>query len=96
MGVLSGVTGGYLLAYPAAAWLVSILTWRGGGALRRLGAGMAALALVHLAGGLWLAMVTATRDAGLVLTLSLLPFLAVDLAKLAVAEWLTRPRSAGR
>ena len=95
LGVLTGFTGGYLLACPLAAWTVSVLARQDSGTLRRLTAGVAGLLVIHLAGGSWLAIATGASmaDTGLVLTQSLMPFMAVDLAKLAVAEWLTRGHS---
>jgi biotin transport system substrate-specific component len=89
---LGGLTAGYLLSYPAAAALVSVLARRRQGLGRRLLAGAAGLALVHLCGAAWLALAVPGSPAatGGLLTWSLWPFLAVDLAKLAVAERLTR------
>ncbi|MHC4854361.1 MAG: biotin transporter BioY, partial [Planctomycetota bacterium] len=63
------------------------------GTAGRVLAGGAGLALIHLCGALWLAGVTGSASAGIgqILAWSFLPFLAIDLAKLATAEWLTRP-----
>lgn len=92
---LSGLSGGYLLAFPLAAAVVSLLAGGTGHAGRRLGAGLAGLVIIHLAGAAWLALVFPGATPGLtgLLTMSFLPFMAVDLAKLGVAEWLTRPPS---
>ncbi|MCZ6600605.1 MAG: biotin transporter BioY [Acidobacteria bacterium] len=97
LGVLGGFSGGYLLACPLAAAVVSLLAAGTGHAGRRLAAGLAGLVIIHLAGAAWLALVFPGTTPGLarLLTMSLLPFLALDLAKLGVAEWLTRPPSSG-
>jgi biotin transport system substrate-specific component len=91
--VLSGLTGGYLLAMPLAALLVSLLVRRGPGTAGRILAGAAGLAVIHLSGALWLAGLSGSAAVGVaqILAWSFLPFLAIDLLKLATAEWLTRP-----
>jgi len=86
---LFGPTGGYLLAYPLAAALISFL-WRRAG--RRTGRGLSAALigaaagdLVILAcGALWLAVLT-HASAQSVLSLAVLPFLAGDALKIAAA-----------
>ena len=81
---LFGLTGGYLLAYPAAAILVSFL-WRQGG--RRLAPAMFAAAagdLVILAcGALWLSVWTHLTIAS-ALTIAVVPFLPGDALKVVV------------
>jgi biotin transport system substrate-specific component len=82
---LLGPTGGYLLAYPVAAALISFL-------YRRSGRGFAAAAysaalgnLVLLTGGaLWLAVLT-HASAQTVLTLTVVPFLPGDALKIVAA-----------
>ena len=79
---LLGPTGGYLLAYPLAAALVSLIR-------RRLGPGFAAAALAAAAGSLvilacgalWLAALTHSST----LSLAVLPFLPGDALKIAAA-----------
>jgi len=86
---LLGPTGGYLLAYPAAAFLVSYL-WR------RTGRGFAAAALSAAAGNLailacgaaWLGALT-HLSARLAVTLAVLPFLPGDALKIVAAAALT-------
>lgn len=82
---LLGPTGGYLLAYPLAAALVSLLWRRGEHSYSSALAGAAAGNLAILAcGALWLAVLThATAQA--VFTLAVLPFLAGDALKVAAA-----------
>ena len=78
---LLGPTGGYLLGFVAAAWVVGALAGPGTGAgfARRLGAVMAGTATLHAAGILWLAlMFSSPFDA---FRAGSLPFLVFDLAK---------------
>ena len=94
---LFGPTGGYLVAYPVAAFAVGYLAERG--FARRYATSVAAmlagLAIIYASGVLWLAFFarTATGSAsiGLVAALSsgLLPFVLADLAKLAAAAGIT-------
>lgn len=85
---LFGPTGGYLLAYPLAAALISFLfrrTRRGfSSALFSAAAGDLA---ILACGGLWLAVLT-HASAQSVLTLAVLPFLAGDTLKIAAAAGL--------
>lgn len=82
---LLGPTGGYLLAYPFAAALISFL-WRQTG--RGFPAALISAAAGNLAilccGALWLAAVT-HASAQSVLTLAVLPFLPGDALKIAAA-----------
>jgi biotin transport system substrate-specific component len=81
---LFGPTGGYLLAYPAAAVLVSFL-WRQGG-LRLAPALLAAAAgdlLILTSGALWLAAWTHLAIAS-ALTMAVVPFLPGDALKVVV------------
>ncbi len=88
---LLGPTGGYLLAYPVAAYAVGRLT--GGGDGRRLGrlalAVLAGLVLIHLGGVAQLLVLTGSAD--LALRLGTLPFLLGDLLKLAIAVLILKP-----
>jgi len=87
---LLGPTGGYLLAYPAAAALISIL-WRRA-RLSNWGSGYAGAALSGAAGnlivlgcgGLWLAALT-HASAMQALALGVFPFLPGDALKIAAA-----------
>ena len=82
---LFGPTGGYLLAYPLAAFVISTL-WRRTG--RGFTAGILSAAAgdlaILLAGALWLAVETRV-PAGTVLSLAVLPFLAGDALKVIAA-----------
>ena len=97
---LLGPTGGYLMAYPAAALLISLL-WRRGG--RGFSMALASAALGDLAillgGALWLAALT-HASARTALTLGVLPFLPGDALKVVAAAAVAtgfrrlRPRTA--
>lgn len=80
-----GPTGGYLLAYPLAAALISVL-WRssGRGFLGAMLSAAAGNALILCAGGLWLAVAT-HASLQLTMTQAILPFLPGDALKVAGA-----------
>ena len=87
---LLGPTGGYLLAYPLAAMLISYL-WRSG--VRTYVTALVAAAvgdvLILACGALWLAVLphlTARPD----LTIAVLPFLPGDALKIAAAAALAK------
>jgi biotin transport system substrate-specific component len=82
---LFGPTGGYLLAYPVAAFLVGTLM--GTGRLRTLGALLAGLAAIYAGGLAWLA-VWGTVNAAV--ALGLRPFVLADLVKVAQAYLVVR------
>lgn len=94
---LFGPTGGYLMAYPIAAFVVGYLSERG--FARRYVTSVAAmlvgLAIIYASGTVWLAYfarLASGREAiGLAAALStgVYPFVAADLAKLAAAAGIT-------
>ncbi len=85
---LLGPTGGYIIAYPAAAALISFLWRRSGRSFSAALASAAAGDLVILAcGALWLAALT-HAPARAVFTMAVLPFLAGDALKIAAAAGL--------
>jgi len=88
-GVLLGPTGGYLMAFPAAAALAGWVAGRYQG--RNTTAALAALSLgavlgsvAILAGG-WAHLTVLGGDPGRALTVGVLPFVAGDAAKLVLA-----------
>ena len=88
MGILFGPTGGYIVGYVAAAWLVGLLSARCHGKAYWFALSMAGgLALCYLLGTAWYMVVAHT---GLVesLLLCVVPFLPGDAAKIAVAALL--------
>jgi biotin transport system substrate-specific component len=79
---LVGPTGGYLLAYPVAAWAVGAVV-REGSSVWRVACGVfGGLVLIHLGGLAQLAILTGTVSAAA--QLGTWPFLLGDLLKLAV------------
>ncbi len=82
---LIGPTGGYLMAYPVAAWVVSFV-WRRSG--RGFFAAFASAALgdllILIGGAAWLAAIVPARSA-LVLFAAILTFLPGDALKAAAA-----------
>jgi biotin transport system substrate-specific component len=82
---LLGPTGGYLLAYPLAALLISFLYRRTRHSFTAATLSATAGSLVILAcGALWLAVLT-HASAQSVFTLAVLPFLPADVLKIAAA-----------
>jgi biotin transport system substrate-specific component len=80
-------SGGYLLAYPAAAFVVGLLAGRSAGGLRLFGALTIGMALIYL-GGLSQLWLMTRQDLGTVFLQSVVPFLPGDLFKICLA-WLT-------
>jgi biotin transport system substrate-specific component len=80
-------SGGYLLAYPAAAFVVGALAGRSLGGLRLFGALTIGMALIYL-GGLSQLWILTRQDLGVVFLQSVVPFLPGDLFKICLA-WLT-------
>ena len=86
---LLGPTGGYLLAYPFAAMLISFLFRRGRRSFPSAVVSAAAGNLVVLCiGALWLAVLT-HASLQLVLTQAIIPFLPGDALKVVAAAALT-------
>jgi biotin transport system substrate-specific component len=85
MAHLFGPTGGYLLAYPAAALLVSIL-WRrsGRGFVPALYSAAIGNVLILAVGASWLAILT-RAPFGAVLAQAIVPFLPGDALKVVMA-----------
>jgi biotin transport system substrate-specific component len=81
---LLGPTGGYLIAYPAAAFVVGVLVGESRAALR-VGLGLAAGVAVIYLGGLSQLWILTRQDFSTLLLQGALPFLAGDLLKVLVA-----------
>ena len=94
---LVGPTGGYLMAYPVAAFVVGVLAERG--FAKRYATSVAAmlvgLALIYASGTLWLAYFARLQSGSAAVGLSVAlatgvyPFVLADLAKLAAAAGIT-------
>ena len=83
---LIGPTGGYLLAFPVAAYAVGRLAGRAPGLARAAGAALAGLALIHLGGLTQLGLLSGSLEQAA--RFGTLPFLLGDAVKLAVAALL--------
>ena len=82
IGRLLGPTGGYLLAYPVAAWAVGTVV-RDGSRVWRVACGvLAGIVLIHLGGLAQLAILTGNVSGAA--RLATWPFLLGDLLKLAI------------
>jgi biotin transport system substrate-specific component len=83
---LMGPTGGYLLAYPLAAFVTGWLSERGWDRryLSSLGALLLGLAVIYAGGVLWLTAAY-TSSASAAVTAGLAPFAVLDILKLTAA-----------
>ncbi|HTV13883.1 MAG TPA: biotin transporter BioY [Acidobacteriaceae bacterium] len=81
-----GLTGGYLLSYPASAALTGWLRYRigRGGFAASTAAAAVGSVVILIAGAAWFAIVS-HQPAGTVFTLSVAPFLPGDMLKVAAA-----------
>ena len=85
IGWLLGPTGGYLISYPAAAYVSGLLAGKASSsALRLFGALSAGMLIIYVGGTAQLALLT-QLDLRAVMALSVLPFLGGDLAKVLIA-----------
>ncbi len=82
LAYLLGPTGGYLLAFPLAAFAVGAIAGREGGLLRLTLGLIAGVAVIHLGGVTWLSMVTGSFEQALLLGAG--PFLALDVMKVVL------------
>ena len=87
---LLGPTGGYLLAYPAAAWLAGRLMQRDTGFVGRALAAGAGMLVIYLGGLAQLAVLTGSL--GRAALLGIVPFAAADAVKALVAAAITGRR----
>jgi len=89
MAHLLGPTGGYLLAYPAAAFLIASMSRRTGGSFAgALGSAAAGDLLMLGCGALWLGALTHGSIAS-ILGLGVIPFLPGEGLKIAAAAGVT-------
>ncbi len=80
---LLGPTGGYLWAYPLAAFVAGALSRRGAGFARRTLAATLGILVIHLGGLAQLTVITGSLARAVVL--GSLPFLGMDLVKAVLA-----------
>ena len=89
-----GPTGGYLIAYPVAAYVAGILSQRATSLGGRWVAGVAGIAVIYLGGIAQLTLISGSMTRAL--QLGVTPFAALDVVKAFVAAAITAPRSARR
>ena len=91
---LLGPTGGYLIAYPFAAYATGVLARRASSLGGRLGAALAGMVLIFLGG---LAQLTVlTGSASQAVAVGVTPFALFDVAKAFLAALIARPRRTAR
>ena len=83
IGRLVGPTGGYLLAYPVAAFIAGSLAGPGAAFLRRFAAASAGMLAIYVGGFAQLVVLTGSLERAAVL--GVLPFVALDVIKALVA-----------
>jgi biotin transport system substrate-specific component len=85
-----GPSGGYLWAFPLAAWVVGTLAQGRGRILRALLASISGVAVIHLFGWAWLGIFLGVKNGGFnalqALYLGVTPFILVDVVKALVAS----------
>jgi len=86
---LLGPTGGYLLSYPASAFVAGWVAGRDG-SMPRICAGLTLGVLVQYACGLAQLAALTGQPFGAVLAMGATPFLFGDAVKIATAAWLAR------
>jgi len=86
-----GPTGGYLIAYPAAAFLAGVLANRFPTFLGRWAAAIAGIALLYVGGLAQLTVISGS--AGRAAALGITPFAALDVVKAFVAALIARKRT---
>lgn len=92
MARLLGPTGGYILAYPVAAWLAGAVAARRDGLAWQVLAAAAGIAVLHLGGIAQLVALTGSATRAVVM--GSLPFAAFDVVKAVVAGGLSPRRRA--
>ena len=80
---LLGPTGGYLLAYPVAAFIAGALAPAGSAFVRRFAAATAGMVAIYLGGFAQLVVITGSLETAALL--GVLPFAALDVGKALVA-----------
>lgn len=87
--VLAGPTGGFIVGYIAAAFIVGFLCCRGGSIVRTVLALIAALTACYALGTLWFILSTGT-NVSTALVSCVIPFLPGDAIKIAAGTILLR------
>lgn len=87
-----GPTGGYLIAYPAAAWIAGTLAGKQSTFVRRFLAACAGIAMIFVGGIAQLTIITGSLSKALALGIT--PFFPLDIVKAMIAAAISgsRPR----
>lgn len=89
-GIITGPTGGYIVGYVAAAWLVGLMTEKlGHGYYKSIVSMIAGLAVCYTLGTLWFMHITSTGLAA-ALMMCVAPFLLGDAIKIAAGSILIK------
>lgn len=88
---LFGPTGGYLIAYPVAAFVAGSIAMRVSSVGGRWLAGLAGIATIYFGGVTQLAVMSGGFARAIALGVT--PFALLDVAKAYVAAWISRPRA---
>ena len=89
-----GPTGGYLIAYPAAAYVAGMFTRRATSLAGRWLAGVAGIAVIYVGGIAQLSLISGSLAKAL--QLGVTPFAALDVVKAFVAAVIAAPRATRR
>ena len=91
LAVACGPTGGYLIGFMAASWIVGKISWSGEGSWKRLFLAVSAgSAVIYLCGAAGLLVTVPGIDLAGAFSRGILPFLPGDLIKASLAVGLTR------
>lgn len=85
-----GPTGGYLIAYPIAAWVAGTLAGKQSTFFRRFIAGCAGIAMIFVGGIAQLAIMN--RSIATAIELGITPFVPLDAVKALIAAGIATPR----
>lgn len=91
---LLGPTGGYLIAYPFAAYVTGFVARRAPSLMRRFGAALAGMAVIFLGGFAQLTVLTGSAVQAVAVGMT--PFALFDVVKAFLAALIARPRGAIR
>ena len=87
-GVLAGPTGGYLIGYVAAAWLIGFMLEKlGHGFIKNMIGMITGMAICYMLGTLWFMYLTSTGLAAAMM-LCVVPFLIGDAIKIVAGSFL--------
>jgi biotin transport system substrate-specific component len=89
-----GATGGYLIAYPAAAYVAGSLAQRATSFIGRWLAGVIGIAVIYIGGIAQLSLISGTVANAV--HLGVTPFAGLDVVKAFVAAAIAAPRAARR